>query len=233
MRVISAILMVALVSCTQAQEAPKTSRVTLSPVPFWPQDGDTSPASKGRYVFYDPHSAEYVVHYAPESTGGPSLQPPVLRFGVHSLVDPDVRFTVAPTSDGHFRYTYEVENGVHARQSIGELSILDYSDRDSRASGAQWSAHVEPHSERDLATLGSKRICDKVDIEFCGSIDCFRRSTVQGLAIDSTSLPGFVSMTFQGDSKSREFTPDAVVSLPKEVSDELDSVMICSSGCAK
>ncbi len=48
---------------------------------------------------------------------------------------------------------------------------------------------------------------------------------MQGLAIDSTSLPGFVSMVFRGDSKSAEYTPEAVASLPKEVRDQLARVM--------
>ena len=224
MRVISAVLVLALASCTEAQEFPKTSLVALSPVPFWPQGGDTSQLPKGKYVFYDPHSAEYVVSYATDSAGGQSVQPTVLRFGTHSLVDPEVTFTVTPAGDGHFHYMYKVENGARARQSIRKISILDYSDSAPLGSGPNWSVHVEPHNERDIATPAiSASAIEWTSNSAAPSIA--PGSATQGLAIDSTSLPGFVSMAFRGDSKSNEYTPDAVTSLPKEVRDQLATVM--------
>jgi hypothetical protein len=201
-----------------------TGGVGLSPVPFWPQNGYTSQLPKGQYVFYDPHSAEYVVYYAPEAAGGSYAEPTVLRFGTHSLVDPEVVFAVAPTGDGRFHYTYKVKNGAHARQSIGRISILDYSDSSPQGAGAKWTAHVEPHNERDLGTPAvSASAIEWQPNSAAPSIA--PGSAMQALTIDSTSLPGFVNMAFRGDSKGNEYTPDAVASLPKAVRDQLASVM--------
>ncbi len=151
----TAFLTIALGSSTWAQ-APSGTRVALSPVPLWPQNGDTSQLPKGQYVFYDPHAGEYVVYYAPESADASSVQPTILRFGTHSLVDPEVTFTVAPSGDGRFHYAYKVENGAHARQSIGKIRILDYSDSSPKGSGAYWTTHVEPHSEGGHGDLTDK-----------------------------------------------------------------------------
>lgn len=198
--------------------------VALSPVPIWPRDGDTSQLSKGQHVFLDLHSAEYVVYYTPDSASGQAAQPATLRFGTHSFVDPEVTFAVAPTGDGHFHYMYKVENGARARQSIGKISLLDYSDSNPRGASGNWTAHVEPHSERDLGTPAvSASAIEWTSSSAAPSIA--PGSAMQGLAIDSTSLPGFVNMTFRGDSKSNEYTPDAAASLPKEVRDQLASVM--------
>jgi len=207
-----------------AQTPARAVGVTLSPVPIWPQDGDTSKLPKGQYVFYDPPSAEYVVYYAPDSAGEQSVQPTILRFGTHSLVDPEVTFEVAPTGDGRFHYTYKVENGAHARQSIRKISILDYSDSSPQGAGAKWTAHVEPHNERDLATPAVSASAIELTPNSASS-SITPGNAMQGLMVDSTSLPGFVSMAFRGDSKSNEYTPDAAASLPKAVRDQLASVM--------
>lgn len=228
MRVRVTLLVLALASAIGAQEPAKISQVALSPVPLWPQHGDTSQLPKGQHVFFDPLSAEYVVYYTPDSAGGQYAQPTVLRFGTHSLVDPEVTFTVAPTGDGHLHYMYKVENGAHARQSIRKISMRDYADRDPQAASANWTAHVERHNERDLATLAvSASVIEWTSNAAAPSIA--PASAVQGLGVDSTSLPGFVSMAFRGDSKGNEYTPDAVASLPKEVRDQLASVMNTSS----
>ncbi len=219
----TAFLTIALGSSTWAQ-APGGPRVALSPVPLWPQNGDTSQLPKGQYVFYDPHAGEYVVYYAPESADASPAQPTILRFGTHSLVDPEVTFTVAPTGDGRFHYAYRVENGMHARQSIRKITILDYSDGSPQGAGANWTVQVEPHNERDLGTPAVSASA----IEWTSNSaapSMAPGSATQGLTVDSTSLPGFVNMAFRGDSKSNEYTPDAVVALPKEVRDQLASVM--------
>jgi len=222
-----ALLTILITSGVRAQ-APVVTGVGLSSVPLWPQNGDTSQPPKGQYVFYDPHSAEYVVYYAPEVAGGSSAQPTVLRFGTHSLVDPEVVFAVAPTGDGRFHYTYKVENGTHARQPIGRISILDYSDSSPQGAGAKWTAHVEPHKERDLGTPAvSASAIEWQSNSAAPSIA--PGSAMQILTIDSTSLPGFVSMALRGDSKSNEYTPDAVASLPQEVRDQLARLLNTTS----
>jgi hypothetical protein len=219
----TAFLTIALGSSVWAQ-APGEPRVALSPVPLWPQNGDTSQLPKGQYVFYDPHPGEYVVYYAPESADASSAQPTILRFGTHSLVDPNVTFTVASTGNGRFHYTYNVENGTHARQSIRKVSVLDYSDSSPQGAGANWTVQVEPHNERDLGTPAvSASAIEWTSNSAAPSIA--PGSATQGLTVDSTSLPGFVNMAFRGDSKSNEYTPNAVVALPKEVRDQLANVM--------
>jgi hypothetical protein len=227
MRVRAALMMLVMASAW-AQEPVKISRVALSPVPLWPQDGDTSQLPKGQHVFFDPPSAEYVVYYTPDSAGGQSAQFTILRFGTHSLVDPEVTFTVAPTDNGHFHYMYKVENGATARQSIRKISIRDYSDSAPQTAGANWTAHIERHNERDFATLAVS--ASAIEWQSNSAAQSIApASAIQGLGVDSTSLPGFVSMAFRGDSKSTEYTPDAVASLPKEVRDQLASVMNASS----
>ena len=219
----TAFLTIALGSSSWAQ-TPGGTRVALSPVPLWPQNGDTSQLPKGQYVFYDPHPGEYVVCYAPESADASSAQPTILRFGTHSLVDPEVTSTVAPTGNGRFHYAYRVENGTHARQSIRRIAILDYSDGSPQGAGANWTVHAEQHSERDLGTPAvSASAIDWTSNSSAPSIA--PGSATQGLTVDSTSLPGFVNMTFRGDSKSNEYTPDAVAGLPKEVRDQLANLM--------
>lgn len=221
--VTTAFLTIALGSGAWAQ-APGGIRVALSPVPLWPQNGDTSQLPKGQYVFYDPHPGEYVVYYAPEGADASSAQPTILRFGTHSLVDPEVTFTVAPTGDGRFHYAYKVENGMHARQSIAKMTILDYSDGSPRGAGANWTVHAEKRSERDLGTPAvSASAIEWTSNSIAPAVA--PGSATQGLTVDSTSLPGFVSMEFRGDSKSIEYTPDAVAALPKEVRDQLARVM--------
>jgi len=220
----TAFLTIALGSSSTWAQSPGGTRVALSPVPLWPQNGDTSQLPKGQYVFYDPHPGEYVVYYAPESADASPAQPTILRFGTHSLVDPQVTSTVAPTGDGRVHYAYKAENGAHARQSIRKMSILDYSDSNPQGAGANWTVHVEQHNERDLGTAAVSASA----IEWTSNsaaLSIAPGSAVQGLTIDSASLPGFVNMTFQGDSKSNEYTPDAVVALPKEVRDQLASLM--------
>ncbi len=217
-------LAIALASGIWAQAHVAAQMVLLSPVPIWPRDGDTSQLPKGRYVFYDPPSAEYVVYYAPDSADGQFVQPTILRFGTHSLVDAEVTFAVAPTSDGRFHYTYQVKNGAHARQSIRKISILDYSDSSPKGEGSNWTAHVEAHHERALATPAvSASMIEWTSNSAASSIA--RGNAMQNLVIDSTSLPGFAILVFRGDSKSNEYTPDAVASLPKEVRDQLASVL--------
>jgi hypothetical protein len=217
-------LTIALGSSTWAQTPNGARSVVFSTVPFWPQNGDTSQLPKGQYVFYDPHPGEYVVYYAPESADASPAQPTILRFGTHSLVDPDVTFAVAPTGDGRFHYTYKVENRAHARQSIRKISILDYSDGSPQGAGANWTVHAEQHSERDLGTPAvSASVIEWTSNSAAPSIA--PGSATQGLTVDSTSLPGFVNMAFRGDSKSNEYTPDAVVALPKEVRDQLANLM--------
>jgi hypothetical protein len=175
-------------------------------------------------VFYDPHSAEYVVYYAPDSAGEQSVQPTMLRFGTHSLVDPKVTFAVAPTGDGRFHYTYKVENGAHARQSIRRINILDYSDSSPQGSRANWSTHVEKHNERDLGTPAmSASAIEWTSNSAAPSIA--PGDSITGIGIDSKSLPGFINMAFRGDSKSNEYTPDAVASLPKAAREQLASVL--------
>jgi hypothetical protein len=204
--------------------APVAAQVaSLSPVPLWPRDGDTFQLPKGQYVFYDPPSAEYVVYYTPDSAGASTAQPTVLRFGSHAFVDPVVTFKVASAIDGSFHYTYDVANGSRARQSIQKVGLVTFSDSSPRASRLNWTANVTQHSERDLDTpTTGGAVIDWTSIN--AGLSIAPGSTTEGFAIDSTSLPGFINMTFQGRSQSGQYSPEAVASLPKEVGDQLARV---------
>lgn len=163
------------------------------------------------------------MYYAPDSAAG-QVQPTMLRFGAHSFVDPEVESTVTSAGDGHFHYMYRVGNGAHARQPIRKISILDYSDSSPRSEGANWTAHVEQHKERDLGTPSmSASVIEWTSSAAAPSIA--PGSARQRLAIDSASFPGFVSMVFQGESKSTEYTPEAVATLPQDVRDQLAGLM--------
>jgi hypothetical protein len=215
----TAFLTIALASGMWAQ----AQVASLSSVPLWPQDGNTSQLTKGQYVFYDPPSAEYVVYYTPDSAGRSPAQTTVLRFGGHSLVNPDVTFKVASASDGSIHYTYDVANGGRARQSIQKVGLVTFSDSSPRASRLNWTANVSQHSERDLDTpTTGGAVIDWTPINAALSIA--PGSTAQGFAVDSKSLPGFINMTFQGRSQSSQYSPEAVASLPKEVGDQLARV---------
>jgi hypothetical protein len=218
-----AFLALILTSGVRAQTPARKVGVALSPVPIWPRDGNTSQLPKGQYVFYDPSSAEYVVYCTRDSAGGSPAQPTILRFGSHSLVNPDVMFNVAPVSDGNLRYTYDVANGDRARQSIQKVGLVTFSDSSPRASRLNWTAHATQHRERDLdtSTTGGA-VIDWTQTNAALSIA--PGSTAQDFAVDSTSLPGFINMTFQGLSKSSQYSPEAVASLPKEVGDQLARV---------
>ena len=218
----TALLAIALASGIWAQ-AVAAQVVMLSPVPLWPRDGDTSQLPKGQYVFYDQPSAEYVVYYTPDSAGASPAQPIVLRFGSHSLVNPDVTFKVASGNDGSLHYTYDVANGSRARQSIQKIGLITFSDSSPRASRLNWTAHATQHSERDLDTpTTGGAVIDWTPVN--ADLSIAHGSTAQGFAVDSTSLPGFINMTFQGRSQSSQYSPEAVASLPKEIGDQLARV---------
>jgi hypothetical protein len=139
-------------------------------------------------------------------------------------VDPEVTFKIAPTDDGSFHYTYDVVNSSHARQSIQKVRLVTFSDSSPRASRLKWAANVTQHSERDLDTpTAGGAVIDWTSTN--ASLLIAPGGTVPGFAVDSTSLPGFVNMMFQGASQSNQYTPDAVASLPKEVRDQLARVL--------
>jgi hypothetical protein len=93
--------------------AAQTSKMVprISPVPLWPQNGDTAQLEKDHYVFYDSPAGEYVAYY-PANFGAPETSDRItLRFGTHSLVDPQITSRVSAGAGGAFHYTYLVANG--------------------------------------------------------------------------------------------------------------------------
>jgi hypothetical protein len=83
-----------------------------------------------------------------------------------------------------------------------------------------WTAHATKHSERDLDTpTTGGAVIDWTPMNAALSIA--PGSTAQGFAVDSTSLPGFINMTFQGRSQGSQYSPEAVALLPKEIGDGL------------
>jgi hypothetical protein len=168
-------------------------------------------------------AGEYVVYYTPETTGASPGQPTILRFGTHTLVYPDVTSKIAPTGDGTIHYTYDVTNGPHARQSVQKVRLVTFSDSSPRASRLNWTANVTQHNERDLDTpTTGGAVIDWTANN--ANLSIAPGTAPQGFAVDSTSLPGFINMMFQGASQSNQYSPDAVASLPKEVRDQLTRV---------
>lgn len=217
----TASIALAFISVLGAQ-TPGTKVVTgLSPVPLWPQDGDTTRLPKGQYVFYDPPSGDYIIYYA-ENTNSESMQPTILRFGGHALVDPETKFTVASTGNGFFRYTYDVSNGSQARQPIQKISMGIFSDTKPQTSEATWTAKLGASARRDLATPAKS----------AATIDWTPNTTSQSIApgtsaagftVDSTARPGFTTVVFQGATRSNEYSPSAVLSLPDDVQNQVAS----------
>lgn len=215
------------VSILGAQVPAIKTAASLSPVPLWPQNGDTARLPKGQYVFYDPPSGEYVVYYAGNTTDGPVAQPTLLRFGAHALVDPAIKFTVASTGNGIFQYTYDVSNGSHARQSIQKIRMLIYSDSTPRMSQANWTGNVGSSKTHDVAapTMTAATIDWAPNPT---SQPIAPGTTVTGFVVDSTSRPGFTTAIFRGATQSKEYNPAAVASLPNDVQDQAARVFNAS-----
>jgi hypothetical protein len=86
---------------------------------------------KDHYVFYDLRAADYVVSY-PTDFGAPETSDRItLRFGTHSLVDPQITSRVSAGTAGAFHYTYLVANGTQARQPIRKLILAVPADDQS------------------------------------------------------------------------------------------------------
>ena len=206
-------------SFVAAQQPVKPSTAALSPVPLWPQDGDTSRLPKGQYVFYDPPAGEYVISYAVDAGNMQSSQPTLLRFGTHNLIDPEVSFTAASGSNESFHYTYGVANGARARQSIQKVGIIVYFDGNPRAWHASWISSLGTGPLHDLAT--SNVTTATINWEPNTAAQSIAPGTiVTDFVVDSTSLPGFTTMIFRGASQSNEYSAEAVASLPNEVRDQ-------------
>jgi hypothetical protein len=197
--------------------------VGLSPVPLWPQDGDTSKLPAGHNVFYDPHSGEYVVFDSKDAANGASGLPTVLRFAGHALVDPQVTFAVTPSENESFLYTYDIANGKSARQSIQKISVLVFADATPQASRPNWTAGLTAHDARDLATPAMSQ----ASIEWTPnnpSLSIAPGNAVSGFVIRSASLPGFGPMIFKGGDQGEQPDPDLVASLPQKVRDQLAGI---------
>lgn len=196
----------------------------FSPVPLWPQNGDTSQLPKGQYVFYDPPAGEYVIYYTGSIGASQSEQPQILRFGTHSLVGPQMNVTVSSTGGGTFRYTYDVSNRSDARQPIQKISMLVYSDSSPHAAQTSWTGTVGLSSVRDGLVTPAATVSIIDWAPNIASQSIAPGSKVMGFTIDSISRPGFTRMIFRGASASRGYNSAAVASLPKEVRDQVASV---------
>ncbi|HXE11295.1 MAG TPA: hypothetical protein VN633_04195 [Bryobacteraceae bacterium] len=195
----------------------------FSPVPLWPQNGDTTQLPKGQYVFYDPPAGEYVIYYTASTGTSQAEQPTLLRFGTHSLVSPQMNVTVASTGSGTFQYIYDISNRSDAKQPIQKISMLVYSDSSPHAAQTSWSSTVGSSGVRDLAAPAAT--ASAIDwTPNIASQSISPGSTVTGFTVDSTSRPGFIRVIFRGASTSHEYNSTAVASLPKEVRDQVASV---------
>jgi hypothetical protein len=202
-----------------AQGTPKI-RAGLSPVPLWPQDGDTSRLPKDQYVFYDPPAGEYVVYYAAPAGDTRALEPVVLRFGTHGLVDPTVTVTISAGGTGSLHYAYEVSNGSYARQSIQKMSLLVGPDSNLQAMHPTWTNAHETSGVRDItaptAQLAAVEWASNTATETIAP-----GRTLRGFALDSTLLPGFTTMVFKGATQSHQPDAEAIAALPPEVRDQI------------
>ena len=191
----------------------------MSPVPLWPGDGEPFPFPNRQSLFYDPHTGEYVVHYV---AGEASVEPVLVRFGTHSLVDPEVGFDLVPTASG-YQYMYDVRNGLYAKQSIEKIRMLASADGTPRSSNPGWTTRTEAAKVPDAAA----HIADSVNLEWRSSIptqSIAPGTKMEGLVIDSTSLPGFTAMICSGHTQSKEYSADAVSYLPIDLRDQLARV---------
>jgi hypothetical protein len=214
--------MLALAPLLSGQGVPRIA-AGLSPVPLWPQDGDTSQLPAGQYVFYDPPSGEYVVYYAARSDSSTTTDPIVLRFGTHALLDPAVTATVTSGGNGSLHYAYEISNGTYARQSIQRISLLVASDSTLRASHPNWASNMGDSGARDITAPGAN--LSTVDWASNTPGQTIAPGTkLGGFLVDSTLLPGFTTMIWRGATRSREYSPEAVASLPAEARDQISRV---------
>ncbi len=96
---LAAILISAVASIAAAQ-TPKAA-AGISPVPLWPANGDTSQLMKDHYVFFDLPAGEYVAAYPTDFDKPDTSETVTQRFGVHSLVDPQITSLVDPQITSH------------------------------------------------------------------------------------------------------------------------------------
>ncbi len=195
----------------------------LSSVPLWPQNEDTSQLPKGHYVFYDLRAGEYVAYY-PSNFDAPDTSDRItLRFGTHSLVDPQITSRISAGTGGAFRYTYVVANGPQARQPIRKLILsIPAEDQSAQFETGTWKTSRADEQIRDIASP----LTALTQVEWSSPTDQAISLGSPGaeFTIDSSSLPGFKQMSAKGASASREYTPQAGAEFPKPVSDQLAAV---------
>jgi len=190
----------------------------LSPVPFWQETANPSDVADG--VYYDLPHMEYVASY--KGAGG-DTGPTVLRFGSHRFTEPDITSGVTATSDG-FLYTYTVSNDVSARQPIRAISLTVDPGSPTRVAHPSWSGKQHPSIKTGLSPSAS------IDWTPATADQAIAPGgSGAGFTVESTSSPGFVTVTFKGDSQSPEYDESAAATLPDPIRQQLSRVFANSS----
>ena|SRR5581483_3483986 len=186
----------------------------FSPVPLWPENGDTS-AYPSQRVFFRPSANEYVVSYPSREGQGQNV---VVHIPSHRLVEPVVSTTVTRDSDGKYHYSYAVANGARARTPIDSVMLV----LEQRTSGTQgqhpsWPSQVSADRPAgiNLNAAGTLRWTSPAGQEIQPG------KTASTFTIVSDLAPGFALMSFRGKSDLPELDPLQMSKLPEDVQTQL------------
>ncbi len=206
------------------QAQPKVA-IRLSPVPLWPQNNDTSQLPKAQFVFLSLSTGEFVISYPKDLSASDDSERVTLRFGTHSLVDPQVTAHVTLGQDGTFTYAYQISNGVNARQPVAKITLLiptEYSE--AEAHHPTWK--IERPKSASLRDLESPtRPVAPVEWSAETSQPIQPGGSATGFSMNSKYRPGFTQVILKGRTTKGEYTSEIAATLPQPVRDQVDKVL--------
>ncbi len=198
---------------------------SILPVPPWPADGNVNALPPGRYVFFNPKDAEWVISY-PETLGDPQSPRVTLRLGSHAQVTPSIEVHMNRESNGSFSYSYIIVNAATARTPIqGWTLLVPAQDSKLAATHPIWGVHSNtgtPARERP----GLVTPTPLVALEW-SAIDTARvmpGALVVAFSVTSSYSPGFSTASFRGSVRTGS-SEQLTTPLPEAVAEQLRPIL--------
>jgi hypothetical protein len=236
-----AVLVVAAVHGQQRPKAPVGASAFFSTIPIWPRDGVVPGDYSRNYVFLELSTGDLMVSYnssldtAPGTDPNAPLGAPVtFRVKVPRHVQPFIAVDIQDLTSGRFAYTYRVQNGSAARDSITswhlDVSTLADVAATNERQWQTWSSVRVPGTENLISTRAGSHVIHwagptAATSSANGVIQAGQTGspigpgeTGTGFRVVSRSRPGFVFAYFQGG----ELVPESSRALPAEVQQQLD-----------
>jgi hypothetical protein len=104
----------------------------IPPIPIWSGEGSVPAGSGNRKVFLSPDQHSVIILW-PNPDGTETKR----RFNLHNEIDPNLRVHIEDTLSG-FRYTYHLENGKRAKDSLTMFTLAIYPDPEAQAGADSW-----------------------------------------------------------------------------------------------